>query len=597
MKKLLMGNEAMAFAAIEAGVQVVSGYPGTPSTEVLETIAKNNTYQIHVEWSVNEKVALEVAAGAAYAGARSLVTMKQVGLNVASDPLMSLAYVGVKGGMVVLVADDPGPMSSQTEQDTRRFAKYANLVVFDPATPTEAYEMTKAAFALSEEIGKPVLMRPTTRVCHGSETIALVGGRFERPVPGFEKDPRWVIFPPLSFRRHGELADMLPRIAMSLGNSEFNVLEKGGSLGIAVSGVTYGYVKEIVETYGLDVTILKVGTSHPFPLEPATVFLSSVEKVLVLEELEPVVEEGLMETAYQCRMDVEILGKKSGHCPWAGEYSYEFVLDMLAGLIGFTKGKAQALPPIALPGRAPVLCAGCPHRAAFYAVKEATGGRGIYTGDIGCYTLGNAPPLHMTDTCLCMGAGITIAQGIKAATPEAPLFAFVGDSTFFHTGIPGVINAVYNQLDITIVVLDNSTTAMTGHQPHPGIGKTMMGQVVEKIDIHGICKAIGVALVEKANPFALDKAKELVRKAAKTKGVSVIIFEAPCVNLFRSTKHLQVDKETCVGCHRCIKELGCPAMYVLEEDIEVAIDDSLCNGCGLCTNLCMLGAIREGEES
>lgn len=596
MQKLLMGNEAMAFGAIEAGVQVVSGYPGTPSTEVLEAICKNKTEDIHVQWSTNEKVALEVAAGASYAGARSLVTMKQVGLNVASDPLMSLAYIGVKGGMVVLVADDPGPMSSQTEQDTRHFAKYANLVVFDPSTPTEAYELIKEAFAFSEKIGKPVIFRPTTRICHGSETIELKGERQKVEIEGFKKDAGWVIFPPLSLKRHQEIAQYYPKFGKELGEMPFNFMNKKGKLGIATSGVTYTFIKEIIDSYNLEVSLLKITTANPFPNDLARDFLEGLTKALVLEELDPVLEEALIEVAYKNKLAVEILGKKTAHCPFAGEYSYEVILNAMADFLGFVAQNPPSLQEIDLPKRTPVLCAGCPHRASFYAVKVATGEKAIYTGDIGCYTLGNAPPLHMTDTCLCMGAGLTIAQGLKLAKSELPLVAFIGDSTFFHTGIPGIINAIYNQIDITVIVLDNSTTAMTGHQPHPGIGKTMMNTDGGKLDIGLVLKGLGVGFIEEANPFDQKLAQEVVRQAVKFNGVSVVIFKAPCVNLFRSNKIMQVDYEVCVGCHICINKLGCPALYVIEGDTEVAIDPSLCNGCGLCKGLCMMGAIKEKNK-
>ncbi len=594
MKKLLLGNQAMAWGAIEAGVQVATGYPGTPSTEVLENVAKHSG--LHIQWSVNEKAALEVAAGASYAGARSLVTMKQVGLNAASDPLMSLAYVGIKGGMVVLVADDPGPMSSQTEQDTRFFGRYANLPVLDPATPTEAYHMMKFAFGFSEKIGKPVILRPTTRICHGSETMQLAEQRETVEISGFVKDPRWVIFPPLAFKRHQELAEKLPEWGEELGQLPFNYLQKSSSrLGVVTGGCTTAFVEEIIDTYALPLNLLKIGTPQPFPAKLAGEFLSLCDRVVVLEELSPVLEEALVETAYKQKLSVEIQGKKTGDCPWAGELGYEKVLKALADFAGLDIPETPEAD-LTLPGRTPVLCAGCPHRAAFYAVKTASGEKGIYTGDIGCYTLGNAPPLNMTDTCLCMGAGLTIAQGLKIAQPEQPLFAFIGDSTFFHSGITGAINAVYNQTDINIMILDNSTTAMTGHQTHPGLGKTLMGEAVEPISILKILQAIGIP-VREVNPFAQDQATEAVRWAMRQPGTAAVIFKAPCVNLFKSNRKYQIDLDTCIGCHLCINKLGCPAMYVLEGEIEVQIDSSLCNGCGLCTNVCKLGAIqKQGDE-
>lgn len=589
MKKLLMGNEAIALGAIRAGVKVVSGYPGTPSTEVLETVAKHNPGDIYVEWSTNEKVGLEVAAGASFTGARSMVTMKQVGLNVASDPLMSLVYLGVKGGMVVLVADDPGPLSSQTEQDTRHFAKYANIPIFDPSSPEEAYEMIQEAFELSEELNSPVFVRPTTRVCHACSTIEVPDDRKVKEVEGFVKDPKWVIFPPLAYRRHVEIEQTQERLDLS--NSPFNCLSGEGSIGIAAGGVSYRYVKEIVDTYQLPVKVLKIGTPYPMPEKICVDFMRNLEKIIVVEELDPVIEEALTLIANKYHFYVTILGKKTHTLPFAGEFTYETVLKALRMEVRKALPEEKPAQNMQLPARPPVLCAGCPHRASFYAVKlAAKGKKAIFTGDIGCYTLGNAKPLEMTDTCLCMGAGITVAQGIKRAEPDAVCFAFVGDSTFFHTGMPGVADAVYNGTDINIVVLDNSTTAMTGHQPHPGIGKTMMGTQSKKIDIYSVVKAMGVEFVERANPFDLDKAVEVCRRAAEHRGVSVVLFEAPCIALLKPEKIHHVDPEKCKACGKCIREIGCPAMYLTEEK-KVQIEPSLCYGCGLCENLCAFDAI------
>lgn len=588
-----MGNEAIAFGAAAAGVGVVSGYPGTPSTEVLETVAKiNNDKTIYVEWSANEKVALEVAAGAAYAGVRSMVTMKQVGLNVASDPLMSLAYVGVKGGMVVLVADDPGPLSSQTEQDTRHFARYANLPVFDPSTPEDAFEMTLAAFELSEQIGKPVFLRPTTKVCHSCATLTVPNKWKPRTASGFVKDPKWVIFPPLAYRAHVEIEQLMANLSDELSENKFNSYSGTSKTGVAAGGISYTYVAEIADKFELDLRILKIGTPSPFPAKLAEKFLQGLERVIVFEELDPVIEEGLIETAYRNGISVEIFGKKSGDTPCAGEFTYETVKSGIEKITGRTLADNESPPPPPqLPVRNPVLCAGCPHRASFYAVKRAMKGKkAVFTGDIGCYTLGNAKPLEMTDTCLCMGAGITIAQGLHRAEPDRVHIAFVGDSTFFHTGMAGIVNAVYNRTDITVVVLDNYTTAMTGHQPHPGIGKTMMGENHGKIDIYSVVRALGVDFAEKANPFDLEAAERVVKDAVQTKGVSVVIFESPCIAIVKPTHMSKVDGEKCRACQKCIKEIGCPALFI-KDDGKVFIEPSLCTGCGLCEGLCPFGAI------
>ncbi len=595
-KKLLMGNEAIALSAIAAGVHIVTGYPGTPSSEVLETVAANNPGDIYVEWSVNEKVALEVAAGASYTGARSLVTMKQVGLNVASDPLMSLIYIGVKGGMVILVADDPGPISSQTEQDTRHFAKYANIPVFDPSTPEEAYEMTQSAFALSEEIGMPVLLRPTTRVCHSCSTIEVSEERKKLPIGGFIKDKRWVIFPALSYKNHKHIEENQDKIGDMLSESSYNPITGSGKIGIAASGIAYTYALEALSSFKEDIKLLKVGTAFPFPKKKAAEFLEGLDKVLVFEELDPVVEEGLLECTLKTGALPKIYGKKTGHVPSAGELNLEIVSKTIGKFIGKQETiKESPVDKPELPVRPPVLCAGCPHRASFYAVKQATAKQKcVYTGDIGCYTLGNAKPLEMVDTCLCMGAGITIAQGLQRSQPYVKHIAFIGDSTFFHTGIPGVINAVYNNTDITVIVLDNSTTAMTGQQPHPGTGKTMMNNISERIDIHNMLKACGVKTVIKQNPFDLKGAVKAVKEAVAVEGPSAVIFEAPCIAVAKPEPPYMVEQDKCIQCRLCITRIGCPAI-IMEGD-KVLIDQPLCYGCDLCAQICPTKAIVQKKE-
>lgn len=594
-KKLLMGNEAIALGAIRAGVNVVTGYPGTPSTEVLETIAHNNPGDIYVEWSVNEKSAMEIAAGAAYSGARTLVTMKQVGLNVAADPLMSLAYIGVKGGMVVLVADDPGPFSSQTEQDTRHFARFSNLPVLDPSTPEEAFEMIQYAFELSEKVELPVFFRPTTRVCHACGTIDLDDYRAQHKPEGFVKDPKWIIFPNLAYRKHLHIEQLQHKLGEIFSDlALFNKVSGSGKLGIAASGVAYTYAVEALEKLQADVKVFKVGTPYPLPRAKAEEFLSGLEQVLVFEELDPVLEEELTMLCASTGNNAKILGKKTGNLPFAGEYTFELVYEELSKFLGI---KVETAPNAALPElpvRQPVLCAGCPHRASFYAVKLAMKGqKAVCTGDIGCYTLGNAKPLEMVDTCLCMGAGITVAQGIKRTEPDTKSIAFIGDSTFFHTGIPGIINAVYNNTDITIVIVDNSTTAMTGHQPHPGIGKTMMNSISEKVDIYGVVKACGVGYIEKGNPLDFKSAVEIIKKAADFKGPSAVIFEAPCIALFKPVVKYKVN-DNCKKCKKCITEIGCPAISTI--DGKAVIEPSLCYGCGLCTYVCPFNAIGGSEN-
>ena len=594
--KLLMGNEAIALGAIRAGVQVVSGYPGTPSTEVLETVAKHNPGDIYVEWSVNEKSAMEVAAGAAYAGARSMVTMKQVGLNVASDPLMSLEYVGVKGGMVVMVADDPGPISSQTEQDTRHFAHFSKLPVFDPSSPEEAYEMIGDAFAYSEKYGTPVLFRPTTRVCHGCASIEVDDVREEHPAEGFVKDTsRWVIFPKLSYQNHLKIEKRQQVLSEDFSSYRYNICSGEGKKGIVSGGISYAYACEALQGIDQAYKLFKVSTPYPFPERLALSFLEGLEEVMVVEELDPVLERELVYLCGKHHLPVRIRGKLTGDMPQAGENTVELVKKALAGFLGCNLPQEEETTLPALPVRPPVLCAGCPHRASFYAVKRAMKGKkAVFSGDIGCYTLGNAQPLDMVDTCLCMGAGITIAQGLHRVEPDAVNFAFIGDSTFFHTGIPGVINAVYNETDIVLIVLDNSTTAMTGHQPHPGTGKTMMGEISQKVDIAAILQAVGVKCIRKANPLHLQEAEKAVREAAAFQGVSAVIFESPCIAVTKPARILQVDTEKCAGCKRCIRELGCPAMSI--KDGKALIDPSTCYGCTICAQVCPFDAIGGAEQ-
>ncbi|MDD4571218.1 MAG: indolepyruvate ferredoxin oxidoreductase subunit alpha [Clostridia bacterium] len=594
MKKLLMGNEAMAMAAIAAGVNVVCGYPGTPSSEVLETIAKNNPGNIYVEWSVNEKVAMELAAGAAYSGARALVTMKQVGLNVASDPLMSIAYVGVKGGMVVLAADDPGPISSQTEQDTRHFAKFANLPVFDPSTPEEAYEMMLDAFELSEKAGLPVFMRPTTRICHACSVVDVEEMNFEHKAEGFVKDSKWVIFPALSYRNHIKNEVLQKEIGQTFDHSVYNEIDGKGNIGIVAGGVSVAYAKEALADLGLTtrVKFLKLGNPYPFPEGIAEYFLKGLDNVLVLEELDAFLEDELLRLCGKRHLNVDVFGKNTGHMPVAGENSLAIVKAAIAGFAGIELPKQEELVLPALPVRPPVLCAGCPHRGAFYAVKKAMQGTSaVFTGDIGCYTLGNAKPLDMVDTCLCMGAGITVAQGIARAKNPAKHIAFIGDSTFFHSGITGLINAAYNKTDITMVILDNSTTAMTGHQPHPGIGRTMMGEISAKIDLKALVSASGIQKTFELDPFDLEKALPAIREAVNYEGPSVIIFKAPCIALFKPAKIYKINNK-CTKCQKCIRELGCPAITFDAVAKTVQIEPTLCYGCDLCAQVCPVDAIE-----
>lgn len=655
-KEFLTGNQAFAHAALEAGVRVCAGYPGTPSSEVIETVAAQHAagkaQGVHVEWSTNEKAALELLAGASYAGARTLFTCKQVGLNVASDALMSLNYVGVKGGMVLYVADDPGPISSQTEQDTRRFAAFAKVPVFDPATPEQGCEMMAEAYDLSERYGTPVIMRPTTRICHASTFVDVAETTTARQPEGFKKDSRWVIFPKRAYEAHGEINERLPKIADdfskdplvrfnpmfeaegsadkgldgSTGNSTGNVPR----LGIMAGGISYAYAREALRQIEQQIAdgkvmtadgvvintlpayrVIQIGTPYPFPAARAAEFAEGLDEVIVFEELDHVLEDEMLKLAGKIHASYDVKGKLTGHTTNRGENSIDAIAEQLRDFFGLklktvstsidsavelsahSVGESSASPTVEPPARPPLLCPGCPHRGSFYATKAAfrRASDGIFCGDIGCYTLGNAKPLDAVDTCLCMGADITIAQGFSIVEPNKKALAFIGDSTFFASGMTGVANAVYNQHDITIVVLDNATTAMTGSQPHPGTGVTLMGPKSEPISIEMVLRALGVKVITHANPLHLDDAVAAAKEAIEYDGPSAIIYESPCIKLIKPAAPVRVDLEACTNCGRCVLKLGCPALSWDAENRHPVVDVSLCNGCGLCTYVCNDGAL------
>ncbi|MDE6520533.1 MAG: indolepyruvate ferredoxin oxidoreductase subunit alpha [Ruminococcus sp.] len=594
-KEYVMGNGAIALGALTAGVKLVSGYPGTPSSEIIETIAKYKHNDVYVEWSVNEKAAMEVAAGAVYSGARALVTMKQVGLNVASDPLMSLAYVGVKGGMVIVSADDPGPISSQTEQDTRMFAEFARIPVFDPTSPEEAFQMIQDAFDYSEKYKTPVLFRPTTRVCHAYASIEWDENTQPKQYEGFVKDSKkWVIFPQLSFKNHAMIEKRNLQIGDNFSEYKMNTVSGYGKKAVFASGVSYAYVKEYLQDR-TNVVLVKIATPYPFPEKLALSVMKNVDEILCVEELSAYLEMQLQRIAGVHHLPVKIFGKTTGNGRLSGENSADYVAEIIGAFLGDSTEEHINLSDIPeLPKRPPVLCAGCPHRASFYAVKKAMQGRKAYfCGDIGCYTLGNAMPLDMTDTCLCMGAGITIAQGFSHTNKDAVSFAFVGDSTFFASGMTGTVNAVYNGADMILCILDNSTTAMTGHQPHPGTGKNMMSDIIQKVDIVKILEGIGINNIAVVNPFELEKAVDTVREFADISGVKAMIFKSPCIALKKPDSCMKIS-EKCIQCKKCIREIGCPAIII--SDGKVTIDSALCNGCKLCSKICPVGAIGGAEN-
>lgn len=608
MKEYVMGNGAIALGALAAGVNLVAGYPGTPSSEIIETIAKypgKGSYEgLHVEWSVNEKAAMEVATSAAYSGARTLVTMKQMGLNVASDALMSLAYVGVKGGMVVVSADDPGPISSQTEQDSRRFADFCRIPVFDPSSPEEAFWMIQDAFDYSEKYETPVIFRPTTRVCHAYASIDVPAHLEPKKYEGFVKDSsKWVIFPRHSYMYHGHIEERNIEIGKDFSNYKFNTIEGANNQPseklVFASGISYAYAKEYLKDHQ-EVALVKLATAFPFPADFVKTIIEEkgAKDILCLEELSPYIEEQILKLVGSNKLDVTVSGKLDGTVPHNGENSANLTARILSKFLDIPDDSQQIelsdMPE--LPVRPPVLCAGCPHRASFYAVKMAmkeiekeTGKSSYFCGDIGCYTLGNAMPLDMVDTCLCMGAGITMAQGFNFVDEHSSCFAFVGDSTFFASGITGVVNAVYNDANMILCVLDNSTTAMTGHQPHPGTGKNMMGNVVDKVSIEKILEAIGLKKVITVDPLDLQASIDAVKECDKITGVKAIIFKSPCIAITKPTGKMQVS-DKCINCKKCIREIGCPALITV--DGQVTIDSNLCTGCGLCSQICPVNAIN-----
>lgn len=616
-KSFLMGNQAFAHAALEAGVRVCAGYPGTPSSEVIETIAKLHesgaAHGVHVEWSTNEKAALELLAGASLSGARTLFTAKQVGLNVASDALMSLNYIGVQGGTVLLVADDPGPISSQTEQDTRRFASFAKVPVFDPATPEQGCAMIAAAYDLSEKYHTPVIFRPSTRIAHASTFMEVADETEARTPEGFEHDPsKWVIFPGRSYRGHGEINERLPRIAAEFSASTFNSwrevagTDEGAKIGIIAGGVSYAYAEEALARIEEKVAsagalspsyrLMQVGTPYPFPEDAVAQFAAGLDKVIVFEELDHVIEDEMLKLCGKLHEQFDVYGKLTGTTTDRGENTVDALTEQIEAFFGLELPDEEQRTvdfhePI--PDRPAVLCAGCPHRGAFYAVKKALGRKreAVMCGDIGCYTLGNAAPLNAVDTCLDMGAGVTMAQGFSIIEPDKKAIAFIGDSTFFASGMTGVANAVYNRHDITIVVLDNATTAMTGSQPHPGTGATLMGGFSAPISIEGVLSALGVKKITKANPLFAEKAIEAAREAIDYAGPSAVIYESPCTKLTKPKPPVYFIANACAGCRKCVTTIGCPALGWSEVGHSIVINRAMCVGCGLCTDICEYGAI------
>jgi len=574
-KKLMLGNSAIARGAYEAGVKVSSAYPGTPSTEISEEIAKYA--EIHAEWSPNEKVAVEVAIGASISGVRSIACMKHVGLNVAADPMFTFAYTGVGGGSVIVVADDPGLASSQNEQDTRMVARSMSIPVLEPSDSMEAKEMTKFAFELSEKYDIPVILRTTTKLSH-SQSIVELDERVEIADKPYERNVgKYVMMPASAKARHIDLEKRFARLSEDCNGFTVNKMEINGEVGFIASGIAYQYVKEVCP----DASVLKIGLSNPLPKKLILDFAKKVKTLYVFEELEPVMEEQIRSWG------INVIGKEV--FTRQGEYS--------ANMLRAVLGKPEPIDdPISVPMRPPILCPGCPHRSVFSVLKKL----GIHaSGDIGCYTLGAVAPLDVIDTCVCMGASISKLHGMEKAKGKEYIkkwVAVIGDSTFLHTGVNSLINSVYNGATGTVIILDNRTTGMTGHQEHAATGKTLKGEPAPAIDLAELCKAIGVKEVFTIDSFDTKTLADTIKACAESNTLSVIIAKSPCVLLKGNVfpYKCEVDNELCKKCGMCLK-IGCPVL-TKKDDGTLVIDKSMCNGCGLCQQQCKFNAIKKVEK-
>jgi len=601
LKLLLLGNEAIARGAIEAGVAVATTYPGTPSSEIsLNFFQISRESDLYFEYSTNEKVALEVAAAAANSGVRSMCVMKHVGMNVAADALVTLAYLGVKGGLVIVTADDPFMFSSQNEQDNRYYAKLSGLPMIEPSSAQEAKDMTAYAFDLSEKLQQPVIFRTTTRINHSTEIVTLGDIQLPGTKGDFKKDPlSYVTVPAVSRNLHAKLLEKLGEAEKISESSKYNMIDGEGGRGIICNGVSYKYVTDAVKELNIEnsVSILRVGFSHPMPRILIQDFLKKCEKVLIVEEGEPFMEEAVKVFAQEQGLTLSIKGKGDELFSRLYEYSPAHVRKCIAAYFGvsYSPGAGIDLSDIPeLPQRPPSLCAGCSHRATFYAVKKAAEGmETICPTDIGCYTLGFLPPLSTGDFLICMGSSVGTSCGFSKVTNKK-VISFIGDSTFFHTGIPGLINAVFNNHNFTLVILDNGITAMTGHQPHPGVDmKAMNFEGYGKVSIEDVVKAVGVKHVSFIRPYRVKKSIETIKHALDFKGVSVIISREPCMLFAKALKKPRGKSfyvgERCKGHRDCINDLACPAFSI--EGDRVKIDPILCSGCSVCAQICPEHAI------
>ncbi len=606
-RHLLLGNEAVARGALEGGVSVATTYPGTPSSEIADTIALiAREESIYMEYSTNEKVALEVAAGASISGVRAICSMKMVGLNVASDVLITLAYTGVRGGLVIVSADDPGCYSSQNEQDNRYYALLANIPCVEPSNPQEAKDMLLSALRLSEEFELPTMLRLVTRVSHARKPVVFGPVEPRRQEAKFSRDiERFVMVPANARSRHPVLLEKMDRVRKIADDFPLNTVLGEGTPGIVTSGVSFNYCMEALNTLDLRIPVLRLGLVNPPPARLIASFVEDHDPIIVVEELEPFLELHVRSIAQGAAVGRRILGKMSDppYLPRNGELSTRLVLSAICKALGrpiqvdFQNIENRSRIAEALsPPRPPVLCQGCPHMASFHAIKVATGGRAVCATDIGCYALSAQPPLSVGDVMLCMGASVGVSSGISNVVDE-PVVGVVGDSTFFHASIPGLINAVYNKHKFVYVVLDNCTTAMTNFQPHPGTGVTGLGESSKRILIEDVAKGCGVDFVEVVDPYDLKHTISTIKRAVEQNGPAVVISRHKCAILEsreksakgEETAPLEIDEEKCTKCMACIKLLGCPALVASRGD--VSIDSILCIGCGVCAQVCPYAAI------
>lgn len=587
----MLGNEAIAQACLEAGVSVATTYPGTPSSEIGAAFeARKHETGLYFEISTNEKVALEVAAAAAVSGLRSMVFFKHVGLNVASDPFVSLGYNGVRAGMVVLTADDPSLHSSQNEQDSRYYARLALLPMFEPSTPAEAHAMVKQAFELSEKLEVPVIVRTSTRVNHARGIVEVGEVKPAKQKGSFEKDPsRFVLVPANARRERLQQLDRMKVASAMVEDSQLNFVAGEGRVGVIASGVAYTYVREHLK----GVKVLKLGFSYPLPERMIERFIALLDTVIIAEELSPLLELEVMRLARSVNPELKVIGKLSGHLPLAFEYSPDTLRGLRAVVETDLPEKSIEFGEIKLPPRPPVLCAGCPHRSTFYAVRKALGNRrAVFSTDIGCYTLGLNPPMNMADYLLCMGSSVGAASGFSQSIDDK-VIAYIGDSTLFHSGIPGIVNAVFNDHRFLLVILDNGTTAMTGHQPTPGTGRSQ--EIPCKcIDIEAVVRGCGVEDVRTVDPYDINAARAVFSEVLASDSLSVVISRRVCplANKKKGATKLaayEVDQEKCVGCKTCIVQFTCPALAFDGKKVRILAE--ACSGCGCCSQVCPKQAI------